>query len=1044
MLESVVGGARGGAGTRMQRGCPVYPRFPLAPTLGAAAAGAGAPCTFEFAYAEALGVTRSARFLSALLASVAKCPFGANCAAGESIDDEMTSILSREPRQVCRRPLNRNRAVLERRSTQALLLAIMMMAVALPSLPLLRLRLLLLLTTVSAAAPPRTDYCAMLGEDDIQGKKSGFLAGNQVYYVGGKYEVQSCTENETIGLTHPFYHDLRSRGTGIASYKGVGTGNDFDGWEFHRATQVAAGSVVTPAYTWHRPAPTRMFWRPDKMIVEYELSSPLLAGVYSGWCSNWTQLPGASSSGGTAVALGAGADAAAEATRVAAWQTMPGFACDIGKSPLFNVKVAGPKGSSADAQCQQLCEKKAGCVEWQLAVSSLMCWGYDVRNEPAKNAAFDCGCQGSCSPSPPPPSPGPPPPPPHGGSFWTKLSESECWAHCDADARCNQAVYEANGDGQCWTGADTMTDQPAPSRGGCHPGPCVDKCYAKGKPIPNVTLKEEKFIAANDVVSTIITSDRPVTLEITGRSFAAADGAAGKVISLHGQCSIDKASNSVHILEGGTVSAHVQNGQAPTPGAPQPPIYATGKLMYDGMSGIISASRPMTNASTYTVDPKAVGGIGTVCGYKFQVPVDTAGTTVSWAMHDEQEKAMAAVKAVLADPSSMLAAKTEKMNGLLNDVAPYFRCSDDSIVKLYYYMWSIYLMYFTRGDKGMQVMPHTQTAVNNFLGMHRYDAMMQIPVGSWTNPTRHDFYANGNVLAWSQLLPYRQGPALPDNFGIDWASGCYGGEMIVHVIGACQVYEHSGNMTFLNLSYAFYKELFWDDLGGRVFGYAYESVLCLNKMATILGHANDTAHWNASVGMDSVMQQLNASWEVDTPNMFGSTKGGMGFSNIATAGIRMFPREWVVAMAENWMDDSVKGFNSEVPLTRTALKDWPAHDPGVFAVVPDANWFMIRYVYLARTRARAHACKRSQPCNTHMTTHVPLRWIECCVCLSVEQGTVPSPGRSPCQQILTRPSEAVQHGVGRDPSRPRRTGHQVQTLRRPVLKFQRWEVIATD
>ena len=36
------------------------------------------------------------------------------------------------------------------------------------------------------------------------------------------------------------FHDLRSRGTGIASYKGVGTGNDFDGWEFHRATQVQA------------------------------------------------------------------------------------------------------------------------------------------------------------------------------------------------------------------------------------------------------------------------------------------------------------------------------------------------------------------------------------------------------------------------------------------------------------------------------------------------------------------------------------------------------------------------------------------------------------------------------------------------------------------------------------------------------------------------------------------------------------------------------------------------------------------------------------
>eukprot|EP00729_Bicosta_minor_P004678 gene4678-9721_t len=104
--------------------------------------------------------------------------------------------------------------------------------------------------------PPTTDYCAMLGVDDIQGKKSGFLAGNKVYYLGGKVLVQHIEENETIGLTHPVFHDLRSRGTGIAEYKGVGNGNDFDGWEFHRATQVAAGSVVTPEYTWETPSPS--------------------------------------------------------------------------------------------------------------------------------------------------------------------------------------------------------------------------------------------------------------------------------------------------------------------------------------------------------------------------------------------------------------------------------------------------------------------------------------------------------------------------------------------------------------------------------------------------------------------------------------------------------------------------------------------------------------------------------------------------------------------------------------------------------------------
>ena len=61
------------------------------------------------------------------------------------------------------------------------------------------------------------------------------------------------------------------------------------------------------------------------------------------------------------------------------------------------------------------------------------------------------------------------------------------------------------------------------------------------------------------------------------------------------------------------------------------------------------------------------------------------------------------------------------MNNLLNNVVPFFRCSDTDIVKIYYFLWSINLMYYTKGDEGMQVWPHTQTAVNNFLGLHRFD-----------------------------------------------------------------------------------------------------------------------------------------------------------------------------------------------------------------------------------------------------------------------------------------------------------------------------------
>ena len=99
------------------------------------------------------------------------------------------------------------------------------------------------------------------------------------------------------------------------------------------------------------------------------------------------------------------------AAAAAGWQTMKGHACNIGKAPLFDATA------SSDAECQQLCQKHASCVEWQLGISGKVCWGYASRNPPGANKGFDCGCEGSCggappSPSPTPPSPSPSPPPP--------------------------------------------------------------------------------------------------------------------------------------------------------------------------------------------------------------------------------------------------------------------------------------------------------------------------------------------------------------------------------------------------------------------------------------------------------------------------------------------------------------------------------------------------------------------------------------------------------------------------------------------------------
>ena len=110
----------------------------------------------------------------------------------------------------------------------------------------------------------------------------------QVYYVGGR--LGSWTnDHETVGLTHPFFHDLRSRGTGIVYHEGVGTGNDFYGWEFYKDVKVAWGTIVTENHVWETPSPSRMFWGPDKLIVEYELTSPYLSGEYDGWCSDWQE-----------------------------------------------------------------------------------------------------------------------------------------------------------------------------------------------------------------------------------------------------------------------------------------------------------------------------------------------------------------------------------------------------------------------------------------------------------------------------------------------------------------------------------------------------------------------------------------------------------------------------------------------------------------------------------------------------------------------------------------------------------------------------------
>ena len=129
-------------------------------------------------------------------------------------------------------------------------------------------------------------------------------------------------------------------------------------------------------------------------------------------------------------------------------------------------------------------------------------------------------------------------------------------------------------------------------------------------------------------------------------------------------------------------------------------------------------------------------------------------------------------------------------------------------------------MYHIEVKKGWELEGHTQTAVNNFLGLHRYDAAFQINVGSWTSYKRK--FAYGNVLTWKHLTKNNHfkeslngARMISDNKGIAWHSGAYGPETSEHVLGAWQIYEHTNDVDFIRAAYEdHFKTLFHKRITG--------------------------------------------------------------------------------------------------------------------------------------------------------------------------------------------------------------------------------------
>ncbi|MDF1850790.1 MAG: hypothetical protein P1U85_08155 [Verrucomicrobiales bacterium] len=450
--------------------------------------------------------------------------------------------------------------------------------------------------------------------------------------------------------------------------------------------------------------------------------------------------------------------------------------------------------------------------------------------------------------------------------------------------------------------------------------------------VRGITIREEKFIAENDSAVSYITSSDPILIEFSGHSFYHRNS-----VTSSASIRFDEKSNTLILSEGGTVKSR------PDPDGPE----RIGPSVYTGMSTVLSASKEIERSLQISQDGRGVQH------YTFTIPCDKNGVVVSWTMSDEEESALRISQDTIENHRPYLAAKTQKMNRLLNEEVPWFRCPDKKFVDIYYYLWALYLMYFIEVGEGWETENHTQTAVNNFLGIHRYDAAFQIKAGAWT--TDKSRYAYGNVLTWKHLTENDRFCELPnglrmlsDNKGTQWHSGAYGPETSEHVLGAWQIYEHTGDVEFLKDCYEnHFAKLFWKHLSGFAMN-QFEVAETLEKMARLTGNESDIEHWQTIIRRDPehIRLMFDQRWEMnDVPDYFAAPENGMLMTNAFWA-MRSphFPKEYAVAMVDKWALNRENGFFGEffpLAMSRRSMMEFSTDVDHSFGYTPDTAYFTL-------------------------------------------------------------------------------------------------------
>ena len=144
--------------------------------------------------------------------------------------------------------------------------------------------------------------------------------------------------------------------------------------------------------------------------------------------------------------------------------------------------------------------------------------------------------------------------------------------------------------------------------------------------------------------------------------------------------------------------------------------------------------------------------------------------------------------------------------------------------------------------------------------------------------------------------------SLSDNKGVSWHSGVYGNELSEHVLGAWQIYQHTGDVKFLRECYeGYFRDVFYDRIA-PFFSNHFEVAEVLIAMARVTGHVEDVGHWRQMVPLDpkQIRAWFDQRWQTNGhKDYFGGPANGMlmttGFWHMRS---KYFPRDYASRMTK--------------------------------------------------------------------------------------------------------------------------------------------------